>query len=83
MKSEPLIISTDAIRFLSERTEFIVIFPFASVTETCNGSVTEFRFTCTGTLLGFETRFSFRDCPFWLPFKAIKNAVILLVAMTW
>lgn len=45
MKSEPLIISTDAIRFLSERTEFIVIFPFASVTETCNGSVTEFRFT--------------------------------------
>ena len=30
MKCEPLIVSTDEIRFLSERTEFIVIVPFAS-----------------------------------------------------
>jgi len=47
MKCDPLIVSTDEIRFLSERTEFIVIVPFASVSETCNGTVTEFRFTYT------------------------------------
>ena len=77
MKCEPLIVSTDEIRFLSERTEFIVIVPFASVTETCNGTVTEFRFSYLHKRCWVSKRaFSFRDCPFWLPFKAIKNAII-------
>lgn len=41
---EPLIISTDEILFLREGTEFMVVVPVSSVTETCNGAVTEFRF---------------------------------------
>lgn len=62
--------------FLREGTEFMVVVPVSSATETCNGAVTEFRFTYVNAV-GFRNALSFHllsfffFCRFWLPFKTI------------